>query len=273
MYDVLDDKGHVIRTVMARERRDQSGFIDSQTGNPLELKPGEHLRQITATTTGGGRAGAQVLRQQIGGREVISDLQNAVRLPVGTTTGLLGGVVPGTSVVGALHGDLTRTLTSQESQLMQASMASLTRELSILMSPVYGGNYAAQQIEPLIPQAGNTIGTVLFKLARIAQSADNALEAIEKSPILSNEQQEYAVSLREQINKAIFWSPTQAMDFALKDRGGESFGDFVKRSDVAGSTAIPTDLPSPAGHPDGFVARDSSGKVVAKIQNGKWVSP
>ena len=228
MFDVLDDSGKVVRTVMARERRDAAGFIDSQSGQPLELKPGEHLKQITATTSGGGRAGAQVLRQQIGGREVLSDLQNAVRLPVGTTTGLLGGHQPGTSILGALQGDLTRSLTGQDAQLMQASMASLTRELSVLMSPVYGGNYASQQIEPLVPKEGDTVGTVMFKLARLSQSADNALEAISKSPILSNEQQEYAVDLRKQLDQAIPWTPQQAMDFARQGQGGQSFGDFVK---------------------------------------------
>ena len=234
MFDVLDDSGKVVRTVMARERRDAAGFLDSQTGQPLELKPGEHLKQITATTSGGGRAGAQVLRQQIGGREVLSDLQNAVRLPVGTTTGLLGGHQPGTSVLGALQGDLTRSLTGQDAQLMQASMASLTRELSVLMSPVYGGNYAAQQIEPLVPKEGDTIGTVLFKLARLSQSADNALEAIQKSPILSNEQQQYAVDLRKQLDAAIPWTPQQAMDFARQGQGGQSFGDFVKAGGLGG---------------------------------------
>lgn len=227
-FDVVDDKGKVVRTVMARERRDKAGFVDSETGQDIALKPGEHLKQITPSTAGGGRAGAQVLRQEIGGREVLSDLQNVGRLQVGSTTGMLGGYQPGTSLVGALHGDLARQITSQDAQLMQASLASMTRELSILMSPVYGGNYAAQQIEPLIPKTGDTLGTVMFKIARLAQSADNALEAVSKSPILSNEQQEYATDLRKQIIQAIPWTPQQAQEFAQGGGPQESFQDFVK---------------------------------------------
>ncbi len=253
MFDVLDDKDNVVRTVMARERRDQAGFMDSDTGEPIKLDKdkGEHLRQITPTSTGGGRAGAQVLRQQIGGREVLSDLQNAVRLPVGTTIGPLGTVHTGPGIFDAVRGDLVRKMTDQESQLMQASMASMTRELSILMSPVYGGNWAAQQIDPLVPKTGDTLSTVMFKMSRLAQSADNALEAVSKSPILSNEQKKYAIDLKTQINEAVPWSPGQAMDFALRHKGEhESFGDFVKAGKLDSSGVPPAAAEALKAHPD-----------------------
>lgn len=245
---VLDDKGNVVRTVLARERRDQAGWLDSQTGKPIELRAGQSLKQVTPGNATGGRAGAQVLRQEIGGREVLSDLQNAVSLPVGTTIGPLGTVVPGTSVIGALHGDLVRKLTDQDSQLMQASMASMTRELSILMSPVYGGNYAAQQIEPLVPKSGDTLGTVMFKLARLAQSSDNALEAISKSPLLSNDQQQYARDLRGEIQKAIPWTAQQALSFAQEGRDpGQSFSDFMKGHTPGGGAPSPASNAPPTG--------------------------
>lgn len=232
-YDIVDDKGHIVKpNVMLRERKDQAGYVHSETGDPLVLEKGQSVKQITPTTSGGGRAGAQVLRQLVGGREVLSDLENAVRLPVGTTTGPLGSVHPGPSVRDALIGDLTRKLTDQDSQLMQASMASMERELSVLMSPVYGGNWAAQQISPLIPKSGDTIQTVIFKLARLAQSADNALEAASKSPILSNEEQQYANDLRSKIKEAIPWSSGDAMDFVYRGRPKESFGAYVQRQGI-----------------------------------------
>jgi hypothetical protein len=234
-FDIVDEKGQVVESgVMARERRDKPGFIYSEgehQGEEIKLPPGQRLKPITPSQTGGGRAGAQVLRQQIGGREVLSDLQNAVSLPVGTTIGPLGTVHPGTSVLGALQGDLVRQLTDQDSQLMQASMAGVTRELSILMSPVYGGNYATQQLDPLIPKSGDSLGTAIFKLARLAQSADNALEGVSKSPIVSNDQKQYAVDMRDQIQQAIPWTTKQAMDFARQGHAvKESFGEFVKKN-------------------------------------------
>ena len=41
----------------------------------------------------------------------------------------------------------------------------------------------------------------------------------------------------------------------------------------AGGGSLPTDLPSPQGHPDGTKAKDGSGKVVAVIKQGKWAAP
>lgn len=246
--EILDKNGEVLRTVLAREGRDKPGWVDSATGEPIVVNKaaGESLKEITPTTSSGGRAGAQVIRQEIAGREVLSDLQNAVSLPLGTTTGLLGGVHQGPSVFGALRSDLVRKLTDQDAQLMQASMASMSRELSILMSPVYGGSWAAQQIDPLIPQAGNSVGTTLFKLARIAQSADNALEAAAKAPILSNEQKKYALDLRRQIQEAIPWTTRQALDFARQGQAPkESFADFVKRGGLEGKGPS---VPSESSH-------------------------
>lgn len=227
--EVLDKDGNVVRTVLARESSGQAGWVDSQSGQPIKLDPGQTLREITPTTAGGGRAGAQVLRQEIAGREILSDLQNVSRMPVGSTTGFFGQRESGTSIMDAGANMLVRKLTPQDAQLMQASLASMTRELSILMSPVYGGNYAARQIEPLIPVAGDTVETTIFKLARLAQSSDNALEAIQKSPILSNDQKEYAKQLREQIQKAIPWTSEQAQEFARRGEGGESFSAFMQQ--------------------------------------------
>jgi hypothetical protein len=263
-FEIVDDKGKVIRQVQLREHKDQAGYVEADSGNPLVLKPGEHVRQITPTTAGGGRAGAQVMRQLVGGREVLSDLQNAVSMPVGTTIGWLGNVNPGPTITGALAGDLTRHLTSQDSQLMQASMASLKRELSTLMSPVYGGNYASEQIDPLIPKEGDTLATALFKLARIAQSADNALEAAGKSPLLSNDEQEYAASMRNDINTAIPWSPAQALAFAYGEHPKESFGDFV------GKRGISTMKPDWATGREGTAMRDGKQVPVYEDHSGNW---
>jgi hypothetical protein len=235
--EILDPQGHVVRTVLARERRDAPGWVDSQSGEPIHLDSGQSLKEVTPTTAGGGRAGMQTGRQLIGGREVLSDLQNVVRLPVGTTIGPLGTAVPGPSLQGALTGDLARKLTDQDSQLMQASMASMKRELSTLMSPVYGGNYASEQIDPLIPKSGQTIGTAIFQIARLAQSADNALEGVTKMPWLSNDEREFAEQMRQQIKEAIPWTPGQALDFIYRGHPKESFGDFVKRQNITGSTA------------------------------------
>lgn len=40
-----------------------------------------------------------------------------------------------------------------------------------------------------------------------------------------------------------------------------------------GPTALPADLPPPTGHAEGSVAKDDSGKIVARIRNGQWAPP
>jgi hypothetical protein len=237
---VLDKDGAVVRTFLARERKDSPGWVVSQSGEPVKLEEGQQIREVSPGAAGaGGRAGQQVVRQEIGAREVQSDLENAVNLPVGTTTGMLGSVVPGTSMPEALKGDLARQLTSNEAALMQASMAGVSRELSILMSPVYGGHWAATAMDPLIPQEGNSIGVSLFKLARIRQSADNALEALSHSNLVSNDEKEYAKTMRKSLSNAIFWTPAQALSFTMRGKPSESFADFVKSHGI-----------SDQGHPD-----------------------
>ena len=82
-FDVVDDQGNVVRNVMARERRDKPGFNNSETGQEIKLEPGQHLKQITPSQTGGGRAqhdvggaaAAGFVRQRDEGRGVLGAMQ------------------------------------------------------------------------------------------------------------------------------------------------------------------------------------------------------
>lgn len=272
---VTDGKGNEIFRGAAHETAD--GWVNDADGKPISVPEGGRIELAGSSSGGASRVGGQVLRQEIAGREVLSDLQNAISMPVGETTGVFGQYQAGTSLMDAVKGDVVRKLTTQDAQLMQASFASLERELSILMSPVYGGNWAAQQLSPLIPKEGDTVGTTLFKMARLAQSADNALEALNKSPILSGEQKDYAAALRKQITEAVPWSSAEAMAFARGESAGDqSFSSFMKEnagpSSTSGTNAPRSgdvnERPVPAGlkdHADGDGFRDP------KRPGGLWV--
>jgi hypothetical protein len=246
---VLDDKGKEV--FRGAGHQTAQGWVNDADNAPIPVPQGGKIELSGSESGSGGRAGAQVLRQTVGGREVLSDLQNAVSMPIGSTTGILGQYHPGTSLTGALGGDVARQLTSQDAQLMQASFASLSRELSILMSPVYGGRWASEQIDPLIPKEGDSIGTALFKIARIKQSADNALEALSKSPIVSGEQKQFSTDMRQQLDEAVPWSTATAMSFARGGHADQSFADFMKTNPSGGAQPAQSSAPPTATNEKG----------------------
>lgn len=234
-YEIVDDKGNVVGPPLElRERKDRPGFVHSEDGSPLVLEPGQHVRGISPSQAGGGRAAQQVLRQIVGGREVLSDLQNVSMLPVGQTTSTLYGYDPGKSLWGTLKSDLVRSLTDQDAALMQGSMAGLQRELSILQSPVYVTQGSIDQLDKLVPMKGDTLETALFKIARSRQVADNALEGLSKSPIVSNKEREYARQLRAQLRKYIPYSSSDIVQWTRSGQSTtESFGQFLEHEGIA----------------------------------------
>lgn len=236
MLEITPPEGGAPYTVLAREGKGQVGWVDSITGQPLQVPPGGTVKEVTASTQGGGRAGAQIQRQLTAGAEVGVDLKNVAKMPVGTTQGFFGGVKQGTSLWNALPSDLATQLTTEDEINMKQSMAGLGRELSTLMSPVYGGNWASEQLEPLIPKAGYTVTNALFGMARIKQSAINALKSLQPSPILNADQKAYARQLEGEINKDIPWDVQDVIDFQQGKAPKESFGEYAKRSGVQGAS-------------------------------------
>lgn len=223
----LTDKDGQVRTVMAREGRGDVGWVDSFTGQPITIQPGERVKEVTAGVSGG-RAGAQLTRQVGAGAEVAVDLENVVEQPVGTTIGPLGTVEPGKTIPDALKGDLARTLTKEDEINMQQAMSGLGRELSTLMNPVYGGNWASEQLQPLIPKEGYSIRNTLYGFARIKQAATNALQyEILPSAIPSKEQKEAAYELIDKINKTIPWTVRDVLNWERSEDQKQTFGEYA----------------------------------------------
>jgi hypothetical protein len=236
MYEITDKESGETREVLAREGKKGAGFIDSATGKPIQYDSAkETIRQVTAASSGGGRLGAQLQRQLTGGKEVALDLKSVVTLPVGTTTGFLGDVHPGTTITGALKGDLSRQLTTEDEAFMKASMSGFQRELSTLISPVYGGKWAAEQLDALTPRAGQTVANAMFQIARIKQAAVNALDSVLPSPALGAKQKEYAKAMIKEMEETIPWSPQDVIAFSQQGDPKESFGEFAKSSGIQGA--------------------------------------
>jgi LAS superfamily LD-carboxypeptidase LdcB len=237
MIEYMDKDGNP-QQVLVREHKGQAGWVDSVTGKPWSPPEGATaVKEVTASTAGGGRAGAQIQRQLTAGAEVGVDLKNVADMPVGTTTGPFGSMRPGTSLTGALKTDLATHLTKEDEINMQESMAGLGRELSTLMSPVYGGNWASEQLQPLIPREGYTVLNSLYGIARIKQSAVNALKSLQPSPILNADQKKYARDMMGEIEKDIPWDVKDVIAYQREQNPKETFGDYVKRSGVKGAAS------------------------------------
>jgi hypothetical protein len=251
MYEITDKESGETREVLAREGKKGAGFIDSATGKPIQYDPAkETIKQVTAGSSGGGRLGAQLQRQLTGGKEVALDLKSVVSLPVGTTTGFLGDVHPGTTITGALKGDLSRQLTTEDEAFMKASMSGFQRELSTLISPVYGGKWAAEQLDALTPRAGQTVANAMFQIARIKQAAVNALDSVLPSPALGAKQKEYAKAMIKEMEDTIPWSPQDVIAFSQQGDPKESFGEFAKSSGIQGAADRKPDQMAPSDAPE-----------------------
>jgi hypothetical protein len=231
-------------TVVAREGRNKAGWVDSFSGEPLKIPEGAKVKEVTAGTAGGGRAGAQLQRQITAAPEIKSDLLNVAKLPVGSTMGPFGSMTPGTTLSGALKTDLATGLTTDDERLMQMGMAGFQRELSTIQSPVYVGKYASEQLNSLMPRAGDNVGTTLYGFARIKQTATNALESLLPNPLLSTEQKDYIQQHIKAINEAIPWTTDDVMAFRQQQDPKESFGEYVQRTGVSGAAKKTGGLPA-----------------------------
>ena len=172
-------------------------------------------------------------RQLSAAREVISYLQNVVQLPITTTRGVFGGRTQGPGLMDAIKENLAEKMTDEDAQLANSALAGLERELSIIVSPVYGGKWAAESFGALKLKEGQTINTKLYNLARMRQTADNALEAMVTSPRIGEEQKKYAKSMREMLDKAVPWTPADVIAYRQKGKT-ETFGEFVMNKGIGG---------------------------------------
>lgn len=238
LYDVVEkqpDGSEQIVTSGLELRLTPKGYVHAEDNKPLELGPNQRVRQTTPTTTTGGRAGAQTLRQMVAAEEVRGDLSGIANLPIGTTVGASGILHPGDRTVWeATLGTLARKLTTQDQGLMEDSMAGIQRELSTLMSPVYGGKYASDQIDILTPKPGDNAYRVLDKLARIRQSADNAITALKNAPWITPDQKKELDEISKGMGEAIPWTVNQVRDFLHQKNPHMTFREFVAGGGISG---------------------------------------
>lgn len=183
----------------------------------------------------GGRAGAQTSRQLTGAREVQSDLEAVTSLPITVTRGIFGGRTQGPGLFDALKENLAETLTDEDAQLTNSALAGLGRELSNVVSPVYGGRWASDQFNALTLKEGQSVLVKLYNIARMRQIVDNGLETIINTDWVGPQQKDYAAKMRDSINKTVPWTIQDVLAFKTKGDDQQSFSDFVKSNQIGGA--------------------------------------
>jgi hypothetical protein len=103
-----------------------------------------------------------------------------------------------------------------------------------------------------------------YELLEKAFNQGQYTTALQQMALEMNAEQEAPGAVREQMREGFAKGSMarQVIDLATADHKSPT------------STAgLPSDLPSPSGHPEGWVAKDDQGKIVAKIRNGQWAPP
>lgn len=216
------------------------GWVNSATNEKIDADRVQDVGRTGLGTAGGGRGGAQTSRQLAAGREILSDLQSAVRLPVGTTTGVFGFYRPGSGIMDAPKAILAERLTTDDEDYLRSALASLERELGIVVSPVYGGKWTADSFTPLMPRKGQTVHLMLFNLARMKQVADNALESVIHTDWVGAEQKGYAQTIRDSLTKAMPWTTGDVLDWReAKGKKKQTFRQFVEEQGIGKTGQTP----------------------------------
>jgi len=232
-------------------RHTPEGWINDATGKPIDADRIELVKGGTGAGSAG-RAGAQVQRQLISAREVLSDLQNVVRMPITSDRGIFGGRTQGPGLFDALKENLAESITSEDAELTNSALSSLARELSIVVSPVYGGHWAADSFNALALKEGQTNLVKLYNIGRMRQTVDNALEGVINTDWVGAEQKKYAQSMLADLAKAIPWTPADVLAFREQSDNRESFSDFVKKQHVGSAGGGQPQGPQPGEVQQGY---------------------
>jgi hypothetical protein len=248
----------------------QLGWINTADGKPIDA---DRFESTSKSGAGAGRAGAQVQRQVISGREIQSDLENLTKLPVVTNRGIFGSRSPGPGLMDALKENMAEELTPEDAELANSALAGIGRELSIVTSPVYGGHWASDQFNALTIKPGQTALVKVYNIARMRQVADNALEGIINTDWVGAQQKKYAQKIREDINKAVPWTTADVL--AFRDHGGgETFAEFVKSRGISGAAerkGAAGAAPAAGGYQDGDTATNPQTGEKLMYRGGQWV--
>lgn len=191
-----------------------------------------------AGIAGGGRAAVMNGRIISSGNEVTQSIQNIVNLPVGSTSGVLAGYHPGTSLFGATAAALKNEFTPQEAKDYNTMWTGISRNLGTLETAGLATTGSLiQSIDKLAFQPGDTGYDALRKLAEVRQITTAALEPKMHDPTLTADQKGYIQGIISGIQKAVPYTHQDLTNFKKIQSQNPtiSFNDYAKAAGLSSS--------------------------------------
>lgn len=182
-----------------------AGYRTSSTEpGKLEFIPGGPADPNTKEGKLGNRESVYLSRVMNASNEVAKDLENVVRLPLTSSTGIFGGRQQGGSLLSAGKESLTNAMTSQEVQSYNTLASGFQRNLaSIEAAGLAPSGTLSHQMDAVMFKQGDTNMTKLQKLAQTRQIVEAGLETALANPRVPDAQRTEIKRVIDNVRKSV----------------------------------------------------------------------
>ena len=166
---------------------------------------------VTSKIPNGGTMGGRnsVMTKRVLASAIMAkeDLNNITDLPITVSRGAFGGREQGPSLLQAAKEDLVNTMTTQEVQDYNVSVAGLVRNLATIESAgLMPSGTLVKQMDAVILKEGDTNFTKMRKLAQIKQIVNKGVEIHLSDPQVPDEMKDAIREIISNVNEAVPFS-------------------------------------------------------------------
>jgi hypothetical protein len=199
-----------------------------------------------------------------GAAQTIGDIEAFFSLPVSASVGVYGGSAGMRNehrLVDALMYQAKYRMSSEEQNMYNAALGGFSEQLRVMEAQgVRGAASTAAQFDALRFESGDSDFTRLWKLARVRQTIENALEPNLANSALPKQEREYMRELIARTQKLIPFTSTDVSDFKRVQQKDPriTIGEMMeqRRTQGLGTPAPAGAAPAPRGAaPAGGVER------------------
>jgi hypothetical protein len=204
------------------------------------------------TAVGGGMGNRnEVMFQRVAnaGNSAAESIKNIGELPVGASTGWLGGYRPGTSLLTSVKGVLAQKMNSQDVQDYQTMLAGVSRNLATLeTSGLAPGGSLTHSMDALTIGEGDTHMTKLRKMAEMRQIVDTNLQPQLSNPKIPQPQKDMVRGILAKVDEAVPFTHSDITRLEQSRNPQSTIMDFARGQGLGGATA-PATPTAPASRP------------------------